>query len=236
MAWEDPTAARQMNSWNQSWQNDGRCRAVFYKRFDVLDERATHGYTEERDVINDDGSVRIEKKRFPGAGRPIFREAIFIRKFTPGDATNIPDREKWPHDEEEFPREWAAFLEGDKGGVSGTPLEMLPGLSGARVEEFKAYPKAPIRTIEELANLSDQQAQIFMCHAEREKARSWLLAFEKQAPVIEMQNQLAERDAAIAELRAEMNRMKEAMGPQAVPPTIRRKPGPKPKVQADPET
>ncbi|WP_242394850.1 hypothetical protein [Anaeromyxobacter oryzisoli] len=203
MAFVDPSAVRQMDGWNQAWANDGKCRAVFYAR-EVLDERATHGWTEEREVLNDDGSIRIEKKRFPGAGRPIFKTVPYIKKFTPGDASNIIDREVYPHDKDEFSAEWHAFETGQDTTV-GTPIEMLPGLSKARVEEFKNFPLAPIKTIEELANLADVHAQKFLgFNEDRQKARDWLAAAEKAAPIAEVRAQLAERDQAIEQLKARL--------------------------------
>jgi hypothetical protein len=207
MAFEDPQARRQMEGWNEAWARDGKCRVMFHKQL-VLDERRTSGYTEEKEILNDDGSVRIEKKRFPGEGRPIYKEVDFVKKFTPGDPTNIVDREVWPIDREEYPNEWAAYLAGKDQGVSGTPLEMLPGITAARIEEFKHFPGAPIRTIEDLAGLADVHAQKFLgFNEDRQRARDWLSMAQRAAPVTEMRQELAERDARIKSQAEQMQEL-----------------------------
>lgn len=216
MAFIDPQAQAQMQGWNQAWAQDGKCRVHFYKR-SVLDERETFGFTEEREVQNDDGSVRIEKKRFAGKGRPIYKEAVYIKKFTPGDPTNIIDREKWPADEDEFPHEWARYLAGDTEGISGTPIEMLPGLPPPRIEELKHLPGAPVRTIEELAAMSDGVLQRFTgLQADRQRARDWVEVSQKQAPLAEARAIAAEKQKEIDELKERLSHL-EAL--------VRQKPG-----------
>jgi hypothetical protein len=189
----DPGAQQQAESWNQSWQDSGKKVRVQFHKQPVFDEQKSNGWIEEREALNDDGTVRIEKKRHPGAGRPIYRDADFIRKYSPGDPTNIIDREVWPHDIEEFSKEWELYQKGKDQSSAGTPLEMLPGINPAKIEEYKAFPRAPVRTIEDLANLSDSQAGSFMgVLADRQRARDWMSLAENQAPIVDLRNQVAE--------------------------------------------
>jgi hypothetical protein len=206
----DPSASSQAEGWNNGWAREQKCRVQFHQ-MTVLDERESWGWVEEREVLNDDGSVRIEKKRFPGKGRPVFKTIDYIKKFVPGDATNIVDREVRPEDLEEFSREWEAYQKNQSQDTLGTPLEMLPGLSPARIEEFKAFPKAPVRTVEELAGLSDVYVQGFQCSAERDRARTWLLAMEKQAPMAALEAEVAKKDAELAQVRDRLAQLEAAL-------------------------
>ena len=95
---------------------------------------------------------RIDVEASTKENRPIFRDVPHVEIAIPGDKNNIVTAEVWEQHIRRFPQYWAQFQAGIKDQVVGTPLKVAPFLTEAHVEEL-AYFK--IRTIEQLANLSD---------------------------------------------------------------------------------
>ena len=56
----------------------------------------------------------------------------------------------------EFPEQWRAYKEGKEQRLSGTPVELLPGMVAGRADVYKAH---YVHTIEQLADLSDLAKQ-----------------------------------------------------------------------------
>ena len=105
------------------------------------------------------------------AGRAIFQETVFINIKIPGDKNNDVNRIAFPEDITRFPLHYERFRKGQE-QVIGTPLSAVPFLSEAQVEEYKAL---FIRTVEQLAGLSDVQAsKIFGSVAHKQDAQRWL--------------------------------------------------------------
>lgn len=86
------------------------------------------------------------------AGRPIYAPVDMVEIIIPGEKGNIPCYEATIKYQMQFPQEWAAYKAGKEQEVVGTPLTFLfpndPSLQ-YELESFK------IRTVEQLANLSD---------------------------------------------------------------------------------
>jgi hypothetical protein len=179
---QDPTANTQMNRWNEGWAKDGpKCPAFF-----------------NRQIVPDEEVAARE-------GRPMFKEVDFIKKFTPGDPTNIVHREVWPNDLEEYPQEWARYKAGVTQTANGTPLEAWPMIDRGRVEELKAIPGAPVHTVEQLAEMTDGILQRFMgLRKFRDLARDWLRTAKEGAPVAELRAELDKRDQQLEELRRQL--------------------------------
>jgi hypothetical protein len=139
------------------------------------------------------------------AGYPKFKDVPFIQIAVPGDKTTLIDRPVWDDennpnsDTQRFPAKWAAFKNGAGTDITvGTPLTEWPAVTRAVVDELAHW---KIRTVEQLAGLSDSNAQKFMGSlALRQKARDFLEAAKGAAPVAKLRTELEERDGRIAGL------------------------------------
>lgn len=142
------------------------------------------------------GVVKNETKSTE-EGRPIFDEIDLVKIITPGS------RDSFVGDATEsyqlrFPAQWARYKAGRSQDVGGTPLNMLPWLTEAQVMEFQAL---QIKTVEQLAGISDALAQKFMgFHAIKQRAQAYLNAAKDSAPLLKMEAELKKRDDAIAQL------------------------------------
>ena len=161
-------------------------------------------------------------------GRPVFKDVPFVRIVTPGDATNIVDQPVWDEPRNpnshtgRFPAEWAAFKANAKAPESGTPLDMMPGITKAQVAELKHF---EVRTIEDLANLSDAHAGRFMgINGMRTQARDYLERAKGAAPDKALRAAVAQKDAELEALRTQMAALSARLDETAPPPAKRGRP------------
>ena len=130
-------------------------------------------------------------------GRPIFVDTEYVRIMVPGDKGNVVMREVREDDKRRFPTQYAAFKNDEAEIVEGTPLDKWNLVSAAQVEELKYF---GIRTVENLANVTDTNAQKFMgINILRTKAREYIEAAATDAPIAQLQEELSTRDATIEE-------------------------------------
>jgi hypothetical protein len=168
-------------------------------------------------------------------GRPIFKDADWVRIMTPGDQLNIIDTIARDNHKARFPVQWAKYQNavGNQEEIVGTPIGQWPLVTMSQAEELKGI---KFHTVEAVAHCSDQQLQrIGMIagmspHAFREKARSFLNLAQDTAE-IEKRNaelaQLKEENAKIkADTDAKLAQMQEQMSAllAAVAPKKTRKP------------
>lgn len=139
-------------------------------------------------------------------GRPIFEMREYIYIGVPGDTTSTVFRPVQERDQKRFPRQWLAFQTG-KEQTQGTPLTEIAWLTRAQCDEL-AYFK--IQTLEQLASVSDGNAQRYMgLKALREKAERHLETIKSEAPLHKMEAELDKRDEMIRTLQAQMQEMQE---------------------------
>lgn len=149
-------------------------------------------------------------------GRPIFREVPYIEIRVPGDKGTVINRPVRDRDRAEFPKQWAAFEAGKEQGVDGTPLEEWPMISRAQVEELRFF---GVRSVEQLAQMSDSNAQKFMAIGSlREKARLYMEAAKGNAPMAKLQNENERLRGEIEALKDQMQELAKQM-----PSRLRRK-------------
>lgn len=133
-------------------------------------------------------------------GRPIFKDVEYIDIRAPGSRDNVA-RPASPHDKSRFAKHYKAFKErtSDDEVVEGTLLAEWPLISRSQVEELGFF---NVKTVEQLVNMSDANAQRFMgIHALKRKASEWLERVKVQQEADELAAELAKRDEEIAELR-----------------------------------
>jgi hypothetical protein len=125
---------------------------------------------------------------------------------TPGEKLSIIQRPidgANPPDSVRFPKHYELFKQGQKEQEVGTPLKVAPFLTESQVEEL-AYFK--IRTIEQLANMSDSVMQNFMGAREyQQKAQQFLMKLTSGDELLK-QNQ---------DLQRQINELREQLKPKA---------------------
>ena len=140
------------------------------------------------------------------AGRPIFRDAEYVKIMVPGDRGLQVVQEVDALIKQRFPREYAAFKAGAAEQISGTPLEMLPGITPSRAEEYRHI---GIKTIEMLSTASDANA--FMgFQSDKQKAVQYLAIAEGKSIDALDAKVTAENDAlkqTIADMQAKLEQL-----------------------------
>lgn len=133
------------------------------------------------------------------AGRAIYEERDFVRIHVPGDKTSVIYREVTEQDIQRFKVRYDKWKSGQAEAVSGTPLSAMPGMTPAKVEEYKFF---KVITIEQLADANDQLGQKFMSfHQDKARAKSFIDATKGNAPIEKMNEELQKRDTEIENLR-----------------------------------
>ena len=133
------------------------------------------------------------------AGRPIFEERDWIRKFTPGDLTQQIEREVRPEDANEYAEQYRQFKSNQEQTVDGTYLDKVPFLTSAQVAELKAV---KVRTVEELVGMPDALASKFQGFQALKKRCTDFLEAAKGAAVHEkLRAELEKRDDEIEALK-----------------------------------
>lgn len=131
-------------------------------------------------------------------GRPIFEDRDMVKIMIPGDRNLVVVQ---PVDEKiinQFPEQYQQFKANEAVALRGTPLEQWPQITVGQIAELKA---SHIRSVEDLAGLSDAQMQKLGMHGRdlRTKARLWLDAASSGAAT----SQIAAENAALkAQLEA----------------------------------
>lgn len=129
------------------------------------------------------------------AGRPIFKEVPYIEIMQPGNKDSIIQRPARDTDKHRFPKHWRAYQDRQSEDyIEGTLLEQWPGLNRAQVEELRYF---NVRTVEQLASMSDSNSQGMMgINILRDKAKAYLEASRIESAAAA----LAEKDARIDQL------------------------------------
>lgn len=192
--------------------------------------------------------MRQSEEKTLKEGRPIFDEVVYIKKMIPGDGLNIIDRPMYESDKNEFPMQWAHYMnkQSDDQMVSGTPLIEWPLITTAQAEELRGL---KFYTVEQIAHASDAQViKIGMLagmnpYTFRDKAKSYLNKASESAESAKRDEELndlkqelakkAEENAKIkAETEAKLATMQDQM--TAILAAVNtKKPGRKPKAQVE---
>jgi hypothetical protein len=129
------------------------------------------------------------------AKRPIFVDADFVKIMVPGDKRTVIDRMASDEDKQRFPQHFARYKAGQAEQTVGTPLDMLPGMTAGKVEEYKHF---GIKTIEMLAEASDSVGQQFMqFNADKNRAKGYLALATDNAAVKEVDARLSKENEAM---------------------------------------
>jgi hypothetical protein len=113
-------------------------------------------------------------------GRPIFEDTDYIEIMQPGNKDSIVRRPASDRDKDRFAEHYRRYqARQSEDHIEGTLLEEWPAISRAQCEELKFL---NIRTVEQLAGLSDSNAQNIMgIQGLKSKAKKYLEVAEKEA-------------------------------------------------------
>lgn len=135
-------------------------------------------------------------------GRPIWREAVYVTIMQPGNKDSIVTRPAREMDKQRFAKQFASFRQGEEQMPEGTPLSEWPGVSRSQIEELKFF---NVHTVEQLANLSDSNAQNIMGYSLlREAASAYLEAAETNAFANEIAKERRENARRFEQMEAQM--------------------------------
>lgn len=138
------------------------------------------------------------------AGRPVHDDVDMITIRIPGQRDSVVAKADFGY-QQRFPRQWAQFKANAEQDISGTQLTEVPWLTPAQIADLKA---ANIRTVEQLADMSDANAHVFMgFHGLKQRAQAYLDAAAGAAPALKLQAELEKRDAEIEELKTIVGRL-----------------------------
>lgn len=152
-----------------------------------------------------------DAEKSKASGTPIHRQVEYVEILTAGDKDNVSDRPVRRLDRYVWKDKYVAFRNGTKTSA-GVPLSVWGGVDDARVADLAAL---RIHTVEELADVSDNNLQRLGMHArsEREKARKYLEVMRDDAPIKALRTENEEMKARLAALEALAN----ASAPEGVP-------------------
>ncbi|CAB5223208.1 hypothetical protein UFOVP381_9 [uncultured Caudovirales phage] len=153
------------------------------------------------------------------AGRPIHEQIDFVEIMVPGDKHSVIERKARELDKRRFSRQWAAYSAGKEDQQAGTPLSSLPFMLPAKAEEYKFF---HITTAEQLAGASDgsSAAQAIMgFNGDKQKAAAYLQMAAGNAPILQMQQALEDKENQITAMQEQMNQMNQRIAELATKPT-----------------
>jgi len=153
-------------------------------------------------------------------GRPIYQDMEYISIIIPGsrDVLTAPLDDAYKARFKERYDRWKA--DNNPEFLQGTILSELPWITKSQVAELAHN---NVRTVEQLAGLSDANASQFMGnHQLRERAKKYLEAAAGEAPLTRMQAELEQRDNHIQVLERKVEELTaafEAMNKPKTPTT-----------------
>lgn len=150
----------------------------------------------------------------------------FILIICPGQPKSEVRRKATDSDKAQYRPEWQAYEEGKEHQLSGTPIELLPGLANGMADALKSL---YIYTIEQMANLPDIAMQKVGMGGNDIKKRAQAYLSKNSSEVVELKAQLEAANATIAELRGQLAAFQNAANSSM---EAKKRPGPKPKLRA----
>lgn len=138
--------------------------------------------------------------------RPIFDDREYVMIMVPGDKESIVHRPVMERDKQRFPRQYQAFLnKQNQQSASGTPLKLVPFLTGGQIKELEFF---NCYTVEQLGALPDAHMHRFQNGQQMKKlANDFLEAARGLAPITRLESELASRDNQIEVLNRNLQEL-----------------------------
>lgn len=151
---------------------------------------------------------REDKQATAEQGRPIFKEQEYVEIRAAGRRDALACRPATHMDKQRFPRHYEAFKQRVELPVEGTPLAEWPQASRSVVEELSFM---RVKTVEQLANMSDNDATNFRGGMTLKQRAIDFLKYSDKTKLIAEKQQLADKLAAQDEELAELRKMVEEL-------------------------
>ena len=149
---------------------------------------------------------KLDRKKSMEEERPIYHETVYISIMQPGNKESIIMRPAMAMDKTRFAEHYKKFkAREDQDAVDGTQLEEWPAITRSQMQELRFF---NVRTVEQLVNISDVNAQRIMGYgALKAKALEFLEKAATSKSEAELEAKLAKRDDQIAALLARVEAM-----------------------------
>ena len=164
-------------------------------------------------------SVNQEQESI-AAGRPIFKEFDFVRIMVPGDNLTEIDTYASETHKTRFPIQWANYMNkvGNQEGFSGTPIEQWPQVTRSQADELRGLKFYTVEAVANCSDQQLQRIGMvagMSPHNFREKAKAYLNLAADSADIAKREEELqalreenakikADTDAKIAEMQVQM--------------------------------
>lgn len=173
-----------------------------------------------------------DKAKTEADGVPRFRDVEMVRVLVPGDRLNMPVFQVTDVHKKRWPGAYKAFTESREAPLEGTPLDQLPGMTKARVEELRYF---HVRTIEQLGQMPDDllmKAAPMDGRAIRDKATRWLERAAGSASEERLAAENRAKDEKIATMEQSLAQMRESMAAMEARMNAAPAPGPSQPAEA----
>lgn len=146
-------------------------------------------------------------------GRPIYKDATFVKIITPGNRDNIVDRPTTDFDKMRFRERFMRFQKGEEAIGDGTRLDEWPLISRSMVEEMRYL---GFYTVEQVAEANEAALHKVAGLTElSRRARNWLAATKDTEAAAKLLKESGEKDARIAALEAQIADLAKRLPPVA---------------------
>jgi hypothetical protein len=142
---------------------------------------------------------RIQQTKSAEEGRPIYKEEIYIQIMQPGNKDSIVIRPAMDMDKHRFAEHFRKFeARESQETVEGTLLDEWAGITRSQAEELKFM---NVKTVEQLANMSDSNAQNVMgLNMLKQKANKFMETAEANATDEKFADLQAKFDSLVAKM------------------------------------
>ena len=148
---------------------------------------------------------RKDEEASAQAGRPIFKDVVFVEIMVAGDANNVIRREASNLDIDRFAKVYERFMSGAEEQTIGTPLTEVPWITKSQCEEL-LYHK--VRTLEALAGLNDEVCgRIPGLYSLKKKANEHVQKADAAAPIEQLSKENADLKEQLAAMKQSMSDM-----------------------------
>lgn len=163
------------------------------------------------------GRTEMHAAKSREAGRPIYEEIDFVEIMVPGDKHSIVDRHATELDKRRFSRQFAAYKAGKTDQTIGTPLSALPFMSEAKAQEYKFFNITTAEQLSAAAESSTAAQAIMGFNGDKQKATAYLQMAAGNAPILQMQQAIEDKENQIAAMQEQMNQMNQKIAELATP-------------------
>jgi hypothetical protein len=153
----------------------------------------------------------IDPTRSTEAGRPFYKDVVYVRVHPPGERLNIVDRQATQADKQRWATHWNQFRENAPQETEGTPIELLYPDSPAKSGALRA---SGVHTVEQLAHLSAHAIESIGMGAQHwvNDAARYLQVADKGVKASELKKMLDDRDRENDSLKRKITLLEEEIG------------------------